>query len=224
MRQVPVHVLVIAAVVFAYLGWMAESRWAARQMGRAADSRGATAGKPDIPPELIPDGPGVKIVQFYTGTREISRGEHAVVCYSVLNAKAVKVTPGDEDLKPSVNRCFAVKPQETTTYTLSAEGADGSTATSSFEIAVIAPPPKIEMLTISSQSIKRGEPFQMCYTVRNADKLHLEPAAVSVAPAEKRCYRWFPTQTTKYTLTAWGDRADRGRTDQLSFVLTVRPK
>ena len=127
----------------------------------------------------------------------------------------------DEDLKPSISRCFSVSPRQTTTYTLTAEGKDGSTATSSFAIEVIPAPPKIEMLAVSSKSIRRGEPFEMCYTVKNADKIELQPPAVAVVPAEKRCYHWFPVQTTQFKLVASGDR---GRTDELSFRLVVRPK
>ena len=213
MRRFPFHLFLVLAVVAAYLVWIADSRWSPEP--RAA----AGSGKPDIPKEYLPDGPGVKIVAFYTGTREISRGDSATICYSVVNAKSVRVEPAVEDLKPSINRCFGHSPNATTTYTLYADGSDGSAATASFAIQVNPPPPRIEMLTISSKSVKRGEPFDMCYTIRNADSVELEPPAVPVAPAEKKCFHWFPVRTTKYVLTAIGDA---GRKDSLSFTVAVK--
>lgn len=218
MPRIPLHVLIIVALVFAYLGWIAESRWS---RSRTETARIARAGKPDIPDDYLPKGTGVKIVNFYSAAGEIYRGDQAVICYSVVNAASVRIDPPVEDLKPSINRCFAVKPDSKTTYTLKAEGTDGSTATASFAIEVSPPPPKIEMMEISARAIKRGQPFQMCYTTRNTDKVRLDPPAAPVQPGEKRCYLWFPVQRTKYTLTAWGDR---GKTDQLSFTLLVQSK
>src|SRR5512138_1308647 len=65
MRRIPFHLFLVLAVVAGYLVWIADSRWSARPIAGAMP-----AGKPDIPKEYLPDGPGVKIVAFYTGTRE----------------------------------------------------------------------------------------------------------------------------------------------------------
>jgi len=220
MRSVPLHLVAAAAILLGYVGWIAESRW--RQQDHASPARTnlqrASAG---IPAELIPNGPGVRIVNFYTGSREIDRGDHAVVCYSVLNASSLRLDPPVEDLKPSLNRCFAVTPERDTTYTLSALGADGSIASASFVVKVNPPPPRIEMLSISAKEIRRGQPFDMCYTVRNATALRLEPPAVPVTPDEKRCFHWYPVQTTKFRLVATGEG---GRTDHLEWTLVVRTR
>lgn len=220
MRSVPLHFVAVGVILLAYLGWVAESRWRSQRHPQPSrtDLHGAS---PDIPPELIPNGTGVRIVNFYTAKREITRGEQAVLCYSVLNAASVRLDPPVEDLKPSLNRCFAVKPEQNTTYTLAALGADGSAASASFTVKVNPPPPKIEMLSISAKEIRRGQPFDMCYTVRNATELRLEPPAVQVMPAEKRCFRWFPYQTTRFKLIATGDG---GRTDHLEWTLVVRAR
>lgn len=58
-----------------------------------------------------------------------------MICYSVQNAASVRVTPRGEDLKPSINHCFAVSLNRTTTYRLDAVGMDGSTANASFRNA-----------------------------------------------------------------------------------------
>jgi hypothetical protein len=213
MRRLPFHLFLVLAVVAGYLIWIAASRQSA---GRVSTQ--VRLHSPDIPKEYLPDGPGVKIVSFYTGTREISRGESATICYSVVNAKAVRVEPPVEELKPSINRCFAASPERTTAYTLYADGQDGSAATASFAIQVNPPPPRIEMLTISAKAIRRGQPFDMCYSTKNATAMRLEPPVAPVAPTEKRCFRWFPLRTTKYVLTAVGDA---GRKDTLRFTVAV---
>ncbi len=212
------HLLVAGAAVFACLVWIAESRRAG-PLPAGLDSRPNPGS--GIPAEYLTKGTGVKIVSFYTATGVISRGDTALVCYSVLNAATVRITPPVAELSPSLSRCVAVSPRKTTTYQLDAEGSDGSRATSSFELRVDPAPPKIEMLTVSAKEIQRGQPFDMCYTVSNASSLRLEPADVAVAPAEKRCYRWFPLRTTTYTLTAAGDR---GRRDTLTFTVRVKER
>ena len=176
---------------------------------------------PGLPPESLTKGTGVKIVNFYTATGTISRGDTALVCYSVLNAAVVRITPPVAELTPSISRCVPVTPQQTTTYRLDASGSDGSAASSSFEMRVEPAPPRIEMLNLSAKEVKRGQAFDMCYTVKNATGLRLHPPAVAVVPAEKRCYHWFPVATTKYTLTASGDR---GRTDALTFTVRVKDR
>ncbi len=209
--------LVVGAVAFACLVWLAESRRARTQF--TPEPRRVSG--PDTPAEYLTRAGGVQIVSFYTATGTISRGDPALVCYSVSNAVSVRITPPVADVSPSLSRCIQVTPQQTTTYRLDARGADGSTASSSFEIQVRPAAPRIDKLTISAKEISRGDPFDMCYTVTNAAALKLEPAAVQVAPADNRCYRWFPLRTTAYKLTAFGDG---GRTDVLTFTVRVNNK
>jgi len=205
MSRFPLHLFVVCGAILACLIWVAGSRHAS-----SPETRQPSAPKTSAK---------VEIVSFYTATGTISRGDTALVCYSVLNAATVRITPPVADLTPSLTRCVAVSPKQTTTYRLDAEGSDGSTASSSFELLVEPAPPRIEMLNISAKEIQRGQRFDMCYSVRNASSLRLHPPAVQVVPAEKRCYQWFPAVTTKYTLTALGDR---GRTDTLTFTVRVK--
>jgi len=204
--------MIVCGAVLAYLIWFGGSR-------HASSPENQERSGPDIPTEYLTKGTGVKIVNFYTATGTISRGDTALVCYSVLNAATVRITPAIAELNPSISRCIPVSPQQTTTYRLDADGTDGSKANSSFELLVEPAPPRIEMLNVSATEIKKGQGFDMCYTVTNASSLRLDPPAVSVTPAQKRCYHWFPVRTTKYTLTASGDR---GRTDALTFTVRVK--
>src|SRR5512147_115709 len=78
----------------------------------------------------------VKISQFYANTGEVERGTPVTICYGVENARAVRIEPPVETLKPAVSRCFSVTPDHGATYTLIAEGSDGKTATATFRVNV----------------------------------------------------------------------------------------
>ena len=71
---------------------------------------------------------------------------------SVRSLSARRATGESFPIEVSVS---LLKSPRDTTYTLSALGADGSTASASFAVKVNPPPPKIEMLSISAKEIKR---------------------------------------------------------------------
>lgn len=131
MGRFPLHHLVVGAAVLACLMWVADSRRTIRRAGYEETQQLSARKTPEE----------VKIVNFYTATGTISRGDTALICYSVLNAAAVRITPPVAELTPSMSRCVAVSPKQTTTYKLEADGPDGSTASSSFQLRVEAPPP-----------------------------------------------------------------------------------
>ena len=81
-------------------------------------------------------GTRVKILHFYTSTREIALGAKADVCYSVVNATALRLDPPVERVWPALSRCFEVTPATSTRYTLTAEDAKHNTVSESLEIAV----------------------------------------------------------------------------------------
>lgn len=108
-----------------YLGWVFWQRHSARP---------APGSMPRDP--MAAYGNRLRILQFYTGAREIAPGEKALVCYGVVNATAVRLDPPVEKVWPAVSRCFDVKPAGSTRYTLTAEGAEHATVSESIEIAV----------------------------------------------------------------------------------------
>lgn len=81
-------------------------------------------------------GDQVKIVQFYSNTYTIATGGKVLLCYGVMNAKAVRLDPPVEKVWPALSRCFDVAPRSTTRYTLTAEGADHQAVSESQEITV----------------------------------------------------------------------------------------
>jgi hypothetical protein len=82
-------------------------------------------------------GNSVKILQFYTAAPKIAPGAKALLCYSVINATAVRLDPPVEKVWPAMSRCFDVTPARNTLYTLTAEGAEHRTVSESIEIAVM---------------------------------------------------------------------------------------
>ena len=77
----------------------------------------------------------VRILRFFASVGSLAPGETARLCYSVQNAKLVRISPM-QSAWPSQDRCFDVVPEHTTHYTLLAEGFDGTVAARSFTLSV----------------------------------------------------------------------------------------
>src|SRR4029077_18787909 len=109
---------------------------------KRADAPAARTADPDS------KDPGPKITQFYTTVPQLARGERALICYGVENARAVSLTPPRQVLSAAVSRCVEVTPEADTTYTLTAEGTDGKSVTRDLKIAVGAGRAKIGNVTV----------------------------------------------------------------------------
>jgi hypothetical protein len=68
--------------------------------------------------------PRVKIVEVQVSSVEIHPGDKVSICYKVLNAKGVKVSPLIAP-SPAMPNCVVDQPPKTTAYTVTATGADG---------------------------------------------------------------------------------------------------
>jgi len=78
----------------------------------------------------------VRILRFYATVGALFPGGKAQLCYSVENAKVVRISPAVESAYPSPGRCVEIRPEHTTHYTLQAEGFDGRVATRSITLSV----------------------------------------------------------------------------------------
>jgi hypothetical protein len=120
---------VTVTAVVVYLTWVFGSRWwYARQVERRAERRVSP-----LPAELT--GSDLKILHFYVNPAMAPPGGRALLCYGVLNAATVAVSPPVGDLKPSLSRCIEVRPARTTEYRLTAQGV-GQVATAAATIEV----------------------------------------------------------------------------------------
>lgn len=66
-----------------------------------------------------------EILFFLAPSPEIPAGFPATLCYGVAGAASVSMTPDVGPLRPSDRFCATVKPDKTTTYTLTATAASG---------------------------------------------------------------------------------------------------
>jgi hypothetical protein len=200
MRRIGVLLRVALAVAIAQLGWA----WLQRHDSDMKIRR-LLAGRAPVSNAPAPDdGTDVKIVQFYARSGEITDAEDTVICYGVRNARAVRIDPPVAKVTPSVTRCVAVEPKQDTRYTLTAEGLDGATDTASFELKVKPAPPVFKMLAVSDKEIPRGEVLTVCYGVERATGVRMEPGGWRLPPGMKNCIRFYPKQSTEYTLIASG--------------------
>src|SRR5207249_4200363 len=117
-----------------YVTWVFASRW--NDNRRIEQAAAAQRSKLDREiTELYGTG-RLKILSFYATPGLIRRGEKALVCYGVVNAKTVRLDPAVERVWPSVSRCLEVSPARETKFTLTAEDAQGHTETASFLLRV----------------------------------------------------------------------------------------
>jgi hypothetical protein len=67
---------------------------------------------------------GAKIIEVRVTALQIKRGEAASICYKVSNATTVRIDPPTLPSEKDPN-CGIVRPERTTTYTVTARGAGG---------------------------------------------------------------------------------------------------
>jgi len=155
-----------------------------------------------------------RIAQFYAREPAVPKGEKTVLCYGVENAKTVRIEPPVDRVWPAISRCFDIAPSTATTYTLTAEGEDKQPVTKSVTVQIGSALPKIIEVVVNSLSIHPGEEVRVCYQVKNAKSVKIEPGT-----PEHACVVDKPKKTTTYTVTA--SNAE-GATDTERVTVTVR--
>ncbi len=127
----------VILIVALYVGWILLSR---RQENRAYQQRAeqAQAKKQREADQAAIEqlGGNELAIQMLYATAKIRRGETAQICYGVANAKTVTLQPQENPVWPSHSLCVDVKPAKTTTYTLTATGADGKILSQDVKIEV----------------------------------------------------------------------------------------
>jgi len=161
-------------------------------------------------------GDAVRILQFYARDGQVVEGRSTVLCYGVLNAKAVRIEPAVDGLTPSLNRCIDVAPLHQTRYTLTAEGADGRSVTASFTLPVVADEetlPRIKSFGIARQGVDRGRQFfVLSFTVENAVTVDVDPPVLpTLHKAPMGQFMVVPEKTTVYTLIVTGKHGHKAR-------------
>ena len=131
--------LIVSIVAFLfvglYIGWVFYSRWEANQS--IAEKAAEKLRSQDQQTFETMGGNRFDILVYAANPATIQAGEKSSLCYSVSNAKTVKIEPPTEEpVWPAFSRCVHVSPRKTTKYTLTIEDGAGHTKTATLEVRV----------------------------------------------------------------------------------------
>lgn len=175
----------------------------------------------------------VKIVQFYASPGAVEQGDKVLVCYGVENATAVRLEPAIERIQPAENRCISFVPKHTAAYRLVATGRGASRVSRALSIRVVprraaarrAEQPAaaeadgpIETFAASSDEVAANLPVTLCYAVREADSVRIEPQPGDMGTDLRKCVSVRPAATTRYRLVV----SAGGRVKEQTVTVTVR--
>lgn len=214
-RVAPLWSRLALGAVMVYLGWTFLSRHEADERWKQSVHPQQTSGR-EADFERTYGGSSLKILQFYAREGVVLEGRQTVICYGVLNARAVRIDPPIATLSPSLNHCIEAAPERATRYTLTAESAGGQSLTSSLEIEVRPDPdelPKITYFSAGKPRIEEGRHiFKLAFGQMNGDLVEIDPPvfpALHGAPLGQ--FYVAPRQTTTYTLTVTGKRGHKAK-------------
>ncbi|BDC50072.1 hypothetical protein F183_A23880 [Bryobacterales bacterium F-183] len=146
------------------------------------------------------------ITQFYSDPSVTHAGAGPVnLCYGTESATEVTLDPPVERLWPAMTRCFGVKPSATTTYTLTARNAAGTSVSQKTMVQVGPPSAKIVEVSVESLEIPKGSPFNFCVRAVNVVKWEISGGGWIKGPdSHGGCASDIPQATTTYTIKAIG--------------------
>jgi hypothetical protein len=172
--------------------------------------------------------PGPVILHFFADRSDVEPRKGVPLCYGVANTDSASISPEIGQVKPVEKACVNAYPNQTTTYTLKALGADGQSVTKS--AIVVKPPirpdprpeqspaPKILFFTASPKVVAPGKSVRLCYGVVNASSAYINHGVGDVKPVESDCRAVALKETTTFTLTAKGAN---GRSDSQTVTAQV---
>ncbi len=131
--------IVVSLVAFLfvglYVGWVFYSRWQANNA--IAEEAAEKERTQDQQTFEAMGGNRFDILVFAANPPVVQSGEKSSLCYSVSNAKAVKIEPQTEEpVWPAYSRCVHVSPRKTTKYTLTIDDGAGHSKTADVEVKV----------------------------------------------------------------------------------------
>jgi outer membrane protein OmpA-like peptidoglycan-associated protein len=142
-------------------------------------------------------GSGVQIVQFTASPTNISPGGTSTLAWTTQNTVQATIT-GIGNVSP--NGSTQVSPPQTTTYTLTATGKDGTHVTSNVIVTVgNGQAPKIVNFVATPTQVAQGGQANLVWNVVNATTVNISGVG-SVALTGTTPVK--PATTTTYTLTA----------------------
>jgi hypothetical protein len=141
-----------------------------------------------------------QIVMYNGSPLSITAGGQSTLSWSTVNATAVTISGlGSEPVNGSVSTGVL---NTTTSFTLTATGANGNTVSAVITITV-APQnvPQIVMFAATPSTINSGQSTQLCWQVNGATSITISSGVGNNLPTNS-CQTISPTATTTYVLTA----------------------
>jgi hypothetical protein len=131
-RRVLPFLSLAVLLVALYDAWVFYSR---RERAREVEQKRAEKESADARRTLDLIGQ-LKILNFYAAPPVIERGRAARLCYSVVDAKTVRIDPEVKGVYPALSHCVEIFPKKDTEYTLFAADEAGHTVSQKFTIKV----------------------------------------------------------------------------------------
>lgn len=158
-----------------------------------------------------------QVVTFVANPSTIDAGQSSKLCWQVSNATNVSITPGVGS-NLNTNDCADVRPQQTTTYTLTATNANGQ-----IQANVTVNVGQVRITSFTSDpltSLAAGAPVTLKWTTENASSVVIvgNELAPQTLPANGTLVVK-PITNTTYTLTAY---APGGQTVSVTISVFVR--
>ena len=139
-------------------------------------------------------------LRFQAAPATITAGQSASLSWATTGANTVSI--GGVGTNLPVNGSQAVSPAQTTTYTLTATGADGKTTVTAQVVVTVtgSTVPAVQSFTVSPTNVSPGGTAQLCWNVSNATSVEISPGLGTVQSTA--CTTITPSQTTTYVLAA----------------------
>lgn len=202
-----VQTILIAGFLCAagYLAWVYGSRHTASTKLEDAARRAQAARNEQFLKNY--GGKVVRILQFYASEGELTEGSPVSICYTVINARAIRIEPPLPRVGVAFNRCVEDRPEKTTRYTLTAEGIDGSAVSESFVVRAKADPRTLPLIRrfgiVRSYDDPLRKVYSLSFETANAAEVSIEPPVFPVLQGASHGQFYVePLRTTTYTLRA----------------------
>jgi hypothetical protein len=148
---------------------------------------------------VVVTGSVVNVTYCYASPANIVLGESSTIFYATTNATSVTINNGVG--AQGANGSAVVTPTASTTYTVTANGPNGTSASCSAAVTVTTGAvPQIIRFSAAPQNIVAGQPATLFWVVQNAASVSIDNGIGTVSLGGSQDVT--PTATTTYTLTA----------------------
>jgi OmpA family/PKD domain len=159
-------------------------------------------------------GVGVQITSFTASPTNIDAGQTATLSWTVAGASSVSISPGIGNVNPQQGST-QVSPQQTTTYTLTANGPGGSVNATAVVSVGGGTAPQIIRFEASPLTIQPGQQSTLSWSTNGGSQVAISGVGAVTANGSTTVS---PQQTTTYTLSVTGTN---GQTVTAPVTVTV---